>query len=59
MLLFSLITQSEQFQVAKKCMMIVDADRNSWAAEAAGYSTSLESLFPLSCSPKNNLIVGV
>ncbi len=38
-------------------MQVVDADRLCWVAEHA-YAVELRSLVPLSCSPKNNLIVG-
>jgi hypothetical protein len=39
-------------------MNIVDMDRNAWAQEHH-YSTSLLSLNPLGCTPKNNIIVGI
>ncbi|KAH3843713.1 glutathione S-transferase C-terminal domain-containing protein-like isoform X1 [Dreissena polymorpha] len=39
------------------CMNLVDTDRASIAREQ-GYTVSLCSLQPLSCTPKNNLLVG-
>lgn len=41
----------------KYCMNLVDTDRSQYAREH-GYRTSLCSLKPLSCTPKNNLIIG-
>lgn len=41
----------------KYCMNLVDTDRSLYAREH-GYRTSLCSLKPLSCTPKNNLIIG-
>lgn len=41
----------------KYCMNLVDTDRSLYAREH-GYRTSLCSLIPLSCTPKNNLIIG-
>jgi len=48
---------SEHFMTAKTCMSVVDKDRNFWAEEH-GYTTFLNSLCPLYCSPKNNIIEG-
>ena len=43
--------------LGKYCMNLVDTDRSLYAQEH-GYKTSLCSLKPLSCTPKNNLIIG-
>ncbi|XP_034527311.1 glutathione S-transferase C-terminal domain-containing protein isoform X1 [Ailuropoda melanoleuca] len=42
----------------KQCMCLVDLDR-AIAAEERGYSVQVISMEPESCSPKNNMIVGV
>lgn len=42
----------------KQCMGLVDLDR-SWAAETHGYSVKVMTMEPDSCSPKNNMLVGV
>lgn len=42
----------------KKCMGIIDKDRCLQASEA-GYFVSLAKLIPESCTPKNNLLVGI
>lgn len=39
-------------------MGLVDLDR-SWAAEDHGYSVQVMTMEPESCSPKNNMLVGV
>ncbi|XP_004626760.1 glutathione S-transferase C-terminal domain-containing protein [Octodon degus] len=44
--------------VGKQCMCLVDLDR-ARAAEEHGYSVRVISMEPESCSPKNNMIVGV
>ncbi|XP_008687616.1 glutathione S-transferase C-terminal domain-containing protein isoform X2 [Ursus americanus] len=44
--------------VGKQCMCLVDLDR-ARAAEERGYSVQVISMEPESCSPKNNMIVGV
>ncbi|XP_048189391.1 glutathione S-transferase C-terminal domain-containing protein isoform X3 [Perognathus longimembris pacificus] len=44
--------------VGKQCMCLVDLDR-ARAAEEHGYSVQVISMEPESCSPKNNMIVGV
>ncbi|XP_052035177.1 glutathione S-transferase C-terminal domain-containing protein isoform X2 [Apodemus sylvaticus] len=44
--------------VGKQCMCLVDLDRAKAAAEH-GYSVQVISMEPESCSPKNNMIVGV
>ncbi|XP_003515597.3 glutathione S-transferase C-terminal domain-containing protein isoform X1 [Cricetulus griseus] len=44
--------------IGKKCMCLVDMDRAT-AAEEHGYSVQVLSMEPESCSPKNNMIVGV
>ena len=49
--------RKRNFRIAKRCMRVVDADRTSFAAEH-GYSVRVTSLFPLNCTPKNNVIVG-
>ena len=49
--------RKRNFRIAKRCMRVVDADRTSFAAEH-GYAVRITSLFPLNCTPKNNLIVG-
>ena len=41
----------------RQCMNLVDSDRAQVAREA-GYTVTLTSLQPLSCSPKNNLLIG-
>lgn len=41
----------------RQCMNLVDFDRAQVAREA-GYAVTLTSLQPLSCSPKNNLLIG-
>ncbi|XP_001367219.1 glutathione S-transferase C-terminal domain-containing protein [Monodelphis domestica] len=48
----------ERRLIGKQCMCLVDLDR-AWAAEERGYSVQLISMEPESCSPKNNMIVGV
>ena len=40
------------------CMDLVDTDR-ALAARELGYSVTLAKLSPPSCTPKNNLLVGV
>ncbi|XP_029091228.1 glutathione S-transferase C-terminal domain-containing protein [Monodon monoceros] len=44
--------------IGKQCMFLVDLDR-ARAAEERGYSIQVMSMEPESCSPKNNMIVGV
>nr|XP_013006041.1 glutathione S-transferase C-terminal domain-containing protein isoform X3 [Cavia porcellus] len=44
--------------VGKQCMCLVDLDR-ARAAEEHGYTVQVISMEPESCSPKNNMIVGV
>lgn len=44
--------------IGKQCMCLVDLDRAT-AAEEQGYSVQVISMEPESCSPKNNMIVGV
>lgn len=44
--------------IGKQCMCLVDLDR-ARAAEEQGYSVQVISMEPESCSPKNNMIVGV
>ncbi|XP_054998190.1 glutathione S-transferase C-terminal domain-containing protein [Sorex araneus] len=44
--------------IGKQCMYLVDLDR-ARAAEERGYSAHVISMEPESCSPKNNMIVGV
>ncbi|XP_051021463.1 glutathione S-transferase C-terminal domain-containing protein isoform X2 [Acomys russatus] len=44
--------------IGKQCMCLVDLDRAS-AAEEHGYTVHVISMEPESCSPKNNMIVGV
>uniref|UniRef100_W5KSF8 Glutathione S-transferase C-terminal domain-containing protein n=1 Tax=Astyanax mexicanus TaxID=7994 RepID=W5KSF8_ASTMX len=44
--------------IGKCCMGLVDLDR-SLAAETHGYSVRVMTMEPESCSPKNNMIVGV
>lgn len=41
-----------------RCMGIIDSDRARLAQEH-GYSVTLSRLTPLSCTPKNNLLIGV
>ncbi|XP_059490465.1 glutathione S-transferase C-terminal domain-containing protein homolog [Neocloeon triangulifer] len=42
----------------KKCMAIIDTDRCTQAKEA-GYRVHMSRLVPETCTPKNNLLVGV
>ncbi|XP_060782454.1 glutathione S-transferase C-terminal domain-containing protein isoform X2 [Neoarius graeffei] len=49
---------TERRLIGKRCMGLVDLDR-SWAAETHGYSVKVITMEPESCSPKNNMIVGV
>ncbi|XP_029114640.1 glutathione S-transferase C-terminal domain-containing protein [Scleropages formosus] len=44
--------------IGKQCMGLVDLDR-AWAAEASGYSVEVMTMEPESCSPKNNMLVGL
>ncbi|KAM8802899.1 glutathione S-transferase C-terminal domain-containing protein [Rhynchonycteris naso] len=44
--------------IGKQCMCLVDLDR-ARAAEEHAYSVQVISMEPESCSPKNNMIVGV
>lgn len=44
--------------LGKQCMGLVDLDR-AWAAESLGYSVRVLTMEPASCSPKNNMLVGV
>lgn len=44
-------------QQGRHCMNLVDTDR-ARLAEECGYSVTLCSLQPLSCTPKNNLLIG-
>ncbi|CAG4951597.1 unnamed protein product [Colias eurytheme] len=41
-----------------RCMAIIDSDRGK-LAEEHGYKVTLSRLKPLSCTPKNNLLIGV
>ncbi|XP_022127133.2 glutathione S-transferase C-terminal domain-containing protein homolog [Pieris rapae] len=41
-----------------RCMAIIDSDRGR-LAEEQGYKVILSKLKPLSCTPKNNLLIGV
>ncbi|KAG7333766.1 hypothetical protein KOW79_002173 [Hemibagrus wyckioides] len=49
---------TERRLTGKRCMGLVDLDR-SWAAETHGYSVKVMTMEPESCSPKNNMLVGV
>ncbi|KAM9477243.1 glutathione S-transferase C-terminal domain-containing protein isoform 2-T2 [Clarias gariepinus] len=49
---------TERRLIGKRCMGLVDLDR-SWAAETHGYSVKVMTMDPESCSPKNNMLVGV
>ena len=42
----------------KYCANLVDTDRAALAKEH-GYSVTLCSLKPLTCTPKNNLLIGI
>ncbi|XP_071664317.1 glutathione S-transferase C-terminal domain-containing protein isoform X1 [Patagioenas fasciata] len=44
--------------LGKQCMGLVDLDR-AWAAEEHNYSVQVISMEPESCSPKNNMLVGI
>ncbi|NXN19866.1 GSTCD protein, partial [Indicator maculatus] len=48
----------ERRLIGKQCMGIVDLDR-AWAAEEHNYSVQVVSMEPESCSPKNNMFVGI
>ncbi|XP_064004515.1 glutathione S-transferase C-terminal domain-containing protein [Pogoniulus pusillus] len=48
----------ERRRIGKQCMGIVDLDR-AWAAEEHNYSVQVVSMEPESCSPKNNMLVGI
>uniref|UniRef100_A0A4W5P6R4 Glutathione S-transferase, C-terminal domain containing n=1 Tax=Hucho hucho TaxID=62062 RepID=A0A4W5P6R4_9TELE len=48
----------ERRLIGKQCMGLVDLDR-SWAAETHGYSVRVMTMETDSCSPKNNMLVGV
>ncbi|XP_030644121.1 glutathione S-transferase C-terminal domain-containing protein [Chanos chanos] len=48
----------ERRAIGKRCMGLVDLDR-SWAAETHGYTVRVITMEPESCSPKNNMLVGV
>ncbi|XP_072857942.2 glutathione S-transferase C-terminal domain-containing protein [Pogona vitticeps] len=48
----------ERRQIGKNCMGLVDLDR-AWSVERSNYSVQVISMEPETCSPKNNLIVGV
>lgn len=41
-----------------RCMTVIDSDRLRFAEES-GYKVTLTYLKPLSCTPKNNLLIGV
>ncbi|XP_010009217.1 PREDICTED: glutathione S-transferase C-terminal domain-containing protein-like, partial [Nestor notabilis] len=48
----------ERRLIGKQCMGLVDLDR-AWAAEEQNYSVQVISMEPESCSPKNNMLVGI
>ncbi|NWH88938.1 GSTCD protein, partial [Aegithalos caudatus] len=48
----------ERRLIGKQCMGLVDLDR-AWAAEEHNYSVQVISMEPESCSPKNNMFVGI
>ncbi|NXH16799.1 GSTCD protein, partial [Bucco capensis] len=48
----------ERRQTGKQCMGLVDLDR-AWAAEEQNFSVQVTSMEPESCSPKNNMLVGI
>ncbi|NXO05178.1 GSTCD protein, partial [Rhinopomastus cyanomelas] len=48
----------ERRLIGKQCMGLVDLDR-AWAAEERNYSVQVISMEPESCSPKNNMFVGI
>ena len=47
-----------QFDLAKKCMTFIDTDR-LLEAQIHGYKTWLFTMNPSSCTPKNNLLIGI
>ncbi|XP_078483887.1 glutathione S-transferase C-terminal domain-containing protein-like [Ciona intestinalis] len=49
---------TEKAKQGKQCMGLVDTDRIEYA-QSKGYTTSIYTMQPHDCSPKNNLIVGV
>ncbi|KAJ6668899.1 hypothetical protein lerEdw1_012386 [Lerista edwardsae] len=48
----------ERRRIGKHCMGLVDLDR-AWHVERFNYSVQVISMEPETCSPKNNLIMGV
>ncbi|NWX43826.1 GSTCD protein, partial [Steatornis caripensis] len=48
----------ERRLIGKQCMGLVDLDR-AWAAEERNYAVQVISMEPESCSPKNNMFVGI
>lgn len=48
----------KQCDLAKKCMTFIDTDR-LLEAQIHGYKTRLFTMNPSSCTPKNNLLVGI
>ncbi|NXP50339.1 GSTCD protein, partial [Heliornis fulica] len=48
----------ERRLIGKQCMGLVDLDR-AQAAEECNYSVRVTSMEPESCSPKNNMLVGI
>ena len=49
--------EDPNYLLAKRAMQAIDADRLA-AARERGYATLQHSLHPVTCSPKNNLIIG-
>lgn len=43
--------------IGKHCMNVMDTDR-CMAAIEKGYSVIINTMLPLQCSPKNNIIIG-
>lgn len=41
-----------------RCMTVIDSDRAHWAEEF-GYKVTLMTLKPVTCTPKNNLLIGI
>ena len=52
-------TSSPNFQMAKRCMRILDTDRLLWVREQGYPVAYMASLQPLHVTPKNNLIIGM
>ena len=52
------ILNNKDFIIAKRCMRCIDIDRLIHYMETSDCYCKLASLYPLSCSQKNNIIIG-